>query len=109
MSRRLSISDQMELSKVLDGFDENIKAECVSYLIELYGFENEEEYNLHGLIDEDEASDCRFCDAVPYEEVPDCDLCDRPTDYLDAIKHSDDELLVNELESRGYEVNEKEE
>ena len=37
MARRISISDQMELDNILDSFPEGKRAECVSYLLEVYG------------------------------------------------------------------------
>lgn len=44
MARGIKIADQMELDNILDSFPEGKRAECVSYLVSLYGLDNYDEY-----------------------------------------------------------------
>ena len=88
MARRISIADQMELDDILDSFPEGKRAECVSYLLEVYGFDNLEEYKT-GLVDIDDL------DAKDVFEYVD------ESDLLDSL---DDVSLIEELKCRGYKI-----
>lgn len=86
--RRISVADQMELDNILDSFPEYKRAECVSYLLEVYGFDSLKEYKT-GLVDIDsiDAKDV-------FEHVDESDLLDL----------MDDMSLIEELKCRGYKI-----
>ena len=88
MARKITIADKMELDNILDSFPEYKRAECMSYLLEVYGFDNLEEYKT-GLVDIDsiDAKDV-------FEHVDESDLLDL----------MDDMSLIEELKCRGYKI-----
>ncbi len=88
MARRISVADQMELDNILDSFPEGKRAECVSYLLEVYGFDSLEEYET-GLVDIDDISAKEV-----FRYVDDSDLLDL----------MDDVSLIEELNCRGYKI-----
>ena len=88
MARRISVADQMELDNILDSFPEGKRAECVSYLLEVYGFDSLEEYET-GLVDIDDISAKEV-----FEYVDESDLLDL----------MDDVSLIEELNCRGYKI-----
>ena len=88
MARKITIADQMELDNILDSFPEYKRAECVSYLLEVYGFDNLEEYKT-GLVNIDDINAKEV-----FEYVDDSDLLDL----------MDDVSLIEELKCRGYKI-----
>lgn len=88
MARRVSVADQMELDNILDSFPEGKRAECVSYLLEVYGFDNLEEYKT-GLVNID---DIDTKDVFEY------------VDEQDLLDLMDDVSLIEELKYRGYKI-----
>ena len=88
MARSITIAEQMELDDILDSFPEGKRSECVSYLLEVYGFDNLEEYKT-GLVDIDDL------DAKDVFEYVD------ESDLLDLM---DDVSLIEELKCRGYKI-----
>ena len=88
MARRISVADQMELDNILDSFPEGKRAECVSYLLEVYGFDSLEEYET-GLVNIDDISAKEV-----FEYVDESDLLDL----------MDDVSLIEELNCRGYKI-----
>ena len=86
--RKITIADQIDLDNILNSFPEGKRAECVSYLLEVYGFDNLEEYKT-GLVDIDDIDAKNF-----FEYVDDSDL-------LDIM---DDTSLIEELKCRGYKI-----
>ena len=88
MARRISVADKMELDNILDSFPEGKRAECVSYLLEVYGFDSLEEYET-GLVDIDDISAKEV-----FEYIDESDLLDL----------MDDVSLIEELKCRGYKI-----
>ena len=88
MARRISISAQMELDNILDSFPEGKRAECVSYLLEVYGFDSLEEYKT-GLVNIDDISAKEV-----FEYVDESDLID----FMDGVS------IIEEIKCRGCKI-----